>query len=351
MPEKHQDVIVGADTHKHFHVITVVSKFGERLAFQHFDANAQGYAQAFEWACSFGTVLRAGVESTGSYGAGLCSYFKDKSIEVLDVYKPDKQARRLRGKNDIEDSFQAAEAALSRNRCAIAKDKCAQLEAARLIEGTYEQAVRHRTAAMNLLRANITTLPAKMRDRLENMSRSELIKTCCNFRVSATLSPEDGIKLALRSCAKRIQALDKETADLEKQIECYAKKLAPQTLSLLGIGCHGAIRLLCTVGKNIERIKSEAAFSMLCGVSPIPASSGDKIHLRLNPGGDRKANCVLHTMALSRIRTCEKTQAFIERKTSGRKTKKDAIRALKRYLAREVFCVLKADLASWEFAA
>lgn len=351
MAEKQPGVIVGADTHKKFHVLTVITELGERLAFKYFDANAKGYDQALKWAKGYNTVLRAGIEATGSYGVGLAERFRKDGIAVFDVYRPDRQRRRRRGKNDVEDSFQAAEAALAYIRCATAKEKDGLLEAARLLEGAYEQAVRQRTAAMNLLRADITTLPPKMRERLESMCRSELLKTCASFRISKDAGTGEGAKVALRLLAKRVLALDKEAAELEKQIGCHARKLAPKTLSLLGIGCHGAIRLLCTAGKNIERFKNDASFSMLCGVSPVCASSGDNIHLRLNRAGDRKANCVLHTMAINRIKHCEKTQAFIERKMNENKSKKDAIRALKRYLAREVYYALKADLAELGYAA
>jgi len=345
MAEKEKQVVVGVDTHKRFHVVTVISELGERLAFEHFEANAKGYDKALKWAKKHGSVLRAGIEATGSYGAGLTERFRKDDIEVFDVYRPDKQERRRRGKNDVEDSFQAAEAALAYIRCAVAKEKSGLLEAARMLEGAYELVVRQRTATMNLLRADITTLPAKMRERLEGLCRSELLKTCANFRISKGAGAEEGMKAAVRHLARKVQAMDKEAADLEKQIEQCAKKLAPRTLSLPGIGCHGTIRLLCSAGQNIDRLKSDAAFSMLCGTSPIPASSGNNIHLRLNKGGDRKANSVLYIMAINRIQRCEKTQAFIAKKMSENKSKKDAIRALKRYLAREVYYALKADIA------
>jgi transposase len=345
MAENKEMVIIGVDTHKRFHSVAVITKTGRELACKSFDADGKGYKQALAWASGFGTVLRAGIEGTGSYGAGLCAYLKKYGIEAQDVYAPDKKRRHRQGKDDETDAFQAAQAALSLTRCATAKDRSGDVEAARLLEVAYAQAVKQHTANINALKAALLSLPSPMREQLEALGTTSLVKTCSAFRIAkCTMESTDGVKYALRSLARMILSLETEMALLDKEVERYAKALAPTTVSLLGIGCHGAVKLLCAAGQNIERMKGESSFSMLCGTSPIPASSGDVYHRRLNRGGNRQANNALYVMAITRMRHCERTKTFIAKKMSEGKSKKDAIRALKRYLAREVFSALKADL-------
>jgi transposase len=345
MAENDTFVIVGVDTHKKTHVVAIISETGQRMASWRFDAGAQGYRQTLEQIYKYGRPLRAGIEATGSYGAGLCEFLREHGIMCLDVYAPNRQERRRKGKDDTADAYQAAFAALSYERCAIAKQRDGDVKAAQLLETTYSQAVKQRTASINALKAALVSLDGPLRERLEKLSTTELVRTCAAFRISkGDLGHEAGVRTALRALASRIRSLDKEISSLHKDIERFALKLVPATMALFGIGCHGAIRLLCAAGQNIDRMKSEAAFSMLCGASPVPASTGDVYHNRLNRGGDRKANCVLYFMAITRMRNCARTQDFIEKKMSEGKSKKDAIRALKRYLARTVFNTLTQDL-------
>lgn len=346
MAQKKTGVILGADTHKRFHTIAIIKETGEELAACSFDASAKGYRKALGYARGFGVVLRAGIEATGSYGSGLSSYLGKEGIECYDVYAPDKKRRRLVGKDNEKDAFQAAQAALSYTRCAKAKDRSGDVEALRLMEAAYGQLVKQRTAAVNALKASLVTLPDGMRTRLEGHPTAALVKACAAFRT--TRSPKDpvaGAKTALRSLARTVSFLNEEIAVLEKQVDACARSLLPNTTALYGVGCHGAVKFLNAAGKNIGRMKGDASFSMLCGTSPVPASTGDTYRYRLNRGGDRQANSALYIMALNRIRACEKTQAFIEKKMGEKKSKKDAIRALKRYLAREVYSALKVDLA------
>ena len=346
MAEKSRSVIMGADTHKQFHTVAVITHAGERLAAKSFDANAKGYRQALAWVQVHGEVMRAGVESCGTYGAGLCAHLKKQDVKVYDVYSPDKQKRRRKGKDDTEDAFQAAEAALSLERCAVAKDIDGIFKSLTDLKAAYEQAVKHRTATVNAIKATVVKLPDAFRTRLRGMDTSELIDTCAAFRVSADGDRKDDTKLALRTSAKRVRYLDEDRDLLDKRIKSYAADFLPNTMSLLGIAHHGATTLLCAVGTNIERMKSECSFSMLCGTSPLPVSTANSHHHRLNRGGNRKANSVIHTMAISRLKHCEKTQDFMERKVAEGKSKKDVIRILKRYIAREVYNALKADLSS-----
>lgn len=345
MAEISEHVIVGIDTHKLTHVVALITSTGMRIDAKCFTACSEGYDQALRWVYEYGIPQRAGIEATGSYGVGIYEYFRDHGIECFEVYKPDKEQRRRRGKDDAIDAFQAAQAALCYERCVPAKEKTEKLKALEFLEASYKLATKHQTALTNALHAAIIKLPEDMKEKLRSLSTSELIKTCANFRISKKeKSFFDLIKLSMRAQARQIQMIIEENKMLEKELEHLTHELAPKTKSLQGVGCHGVAKLLSAAGQNIDRMKSEASFSMICGTSPIPVSSGNTHHFRLNRGGNRQANCAIHTMALARMRLCPKTKLFIEKKRSEGKTNKDAIRALKRYLSREVYYALKSDL-------
>ena len=118
-------------------------------------------------------------------------------------------------------------------------------------------------------------------------------------------------------------------------------RLAPTLVAWNSIGHIGAAQLLLTAGDNPERLRSEASFAALCGVSPIPASSGKTIRHRLNRGGDRAANSALHIIAIGRLRSDPKTKAYAAKRVAEGHLKLDAIRAVKRYIARKVFTIIR----------
>jgi len=352
MTEIKNNVILGIDTHKHTHTVAVISSTGLEMDSKQFEANSCGFKKAYLWASEFGVILRAGIESTGSYGAGISRYLTENDIKVYDVYAPDRLRRYRSGKDDSIDAYSAAEAALSYTRCTPAKDHDDRTDALRMMETSYSQLVKQHTASINTLKAELVTLPNQARERLEALSTKDLIKTCARVDTSKAFKDlEHGVRFALSAMARTLQALDKEISVLDKEIARLAKELLPHTVALQGVGHHGAVKFLSAIGTGIDRLSGEAAFAMACGVSPVPVSSGNKHHFRLNRGGNRQANSALHFMALTRMRLDERTKAFITKKTSEGKSKKDAMRALKRYLAREVFGALKADLNALKAAA
>ncbi|HEX8069964.1 MAG TPA: transposase, partial [Pyrinomonadaceae bacterium] len=158
--------------------------------------------------------------------------------------------------------------------------------------------------------------------------------------------PVNAAKLALRSLARRIALLSDEIAELDTQLMPLVAAAAPRTTALLGISTGHAGQMLVTAGQNIDRLRSEGAFAALCGASPIPIASGKRGRYRLNPGGDRQANRALHLIAVCRLRYCPKTRAYAQRRTADGKTKKEIMRCLKRYIAREIYQTLMADLAA-----
>jgi transposase len=221
-------IVVGVDTHKDLHVAAVVDEQDRVLGTRSFATTRQGYRQMLTWMRSFGDVQRIGVESTGSYGAGLLRFLQSAGVMVLEVTTPDRQDRRKRGKND----------------------------------------------------------------------------------------------------------------DLDAMIAAIVDELAPDLVTRNSIGHTGAAQLLLTAGGNPDRMQSEASFATLCGISPVPASSGKTVRHRLNRGGDRAANSALHIIAIGRLRTGQRTKEYVARRIAQGHSKLDAIRALKRYLAREVFTLI-----------
>jgi transposase len=208
--------------------------------------------------------------------------------------------------------------------------------------------VKSRSAALLQVRDLIITAPQEIRDQLS--SRKTLrgkVTVCARFRPSGRelRSPSQAAKFALRSTAQRIEALDHEITALDRELEQLVTAAAPRTIQLLGISTRHAGQLLVTAGQNIDRLHGESSFAMLCGASPIPASSGKTTRHRLNYGGERQANRALHLIAVCRLRYCERTRAYVKRRTAEGKTQREIMRCLKRYIAREVYNSIRADLA------
>ena len=162
--------------------------------------------------------------------------------------------------------------------------------------------------------------------------------SCPNKGVHLSLEdPTAATKYSLRSLAWRYLQLGKEVRALEIELEQLTRLASPNLARIFGVGPDTAARLLVAAGSNLGRLHSEAAFALLCGVSPIPASSGKTNRHRLNRGGDRQANAALHRIVPVRLRYDCRTKAYLDRRTRGGLSKSEIIRCLKRYVAREAF--------------
>jgi transposase len=203
--------------------------------------------------------------------------------------------------------------------------------------------MKARTKAINTLKALVVTAPDGLREQLRHLRLGELVATCARLRSGEVRSPLAGTKLALRCLARRINDLDEEIAALDAELDPLTELAAPELRAAFGVGPDVAGQLLVTAGDNPERLVSEASFAALCGVSPLEASSGKTVRHRLNPGGDRKANSALYPVVISRLRHDETTQRYMARRTAEGKSKKEVIRCLKRYVAREIFGILTAQ--------
>jgi len=291
------------------------------------------------WMRSFGELRRIGVESTGSYGAGLLRFAQKAGIEVLEVTTPDKQDRRRRGKNDDLDAQNAAHAAFAGQRTVTPRSRDGMVESLRVLTACRKTAVAARRVALQMIQNTIVCAPDGLRDILRAMTRMQLIRTLAAWRpdLTAYRDVEAAYRISLKSLARRYLELHDEISDLDTMIGAIVEEVAPDLVARPSIGKTSAAQLLLTAGDNPERLRSEASFAALCGVSPIPASSGKTIRHRLNRGGDRHANSALHIIAIVRLRTDPNTKAYVAKRVAEGHSKLEAIRALKRYIAREVF--------------
>ncbi len=277
-------VFGGVDTHRDVHMAVVVDSTGRVLGTAPFRADAAGNQQLGDWLGSHGRVVRVGIEGTGSYGAGLARYLTEAGVEVTEVNRPNRQLRRRLGKTDATDAQGAARAVLNGQATAVPKSGNGRVEAIRMLSVARRSATKARTQAINQLHALVVTAPDQVKHQLERLSAKARVKACAGFRSRTATITVTYAKAALRSLARRYQALTAEIEELTTQINHLCAQVNPALLAASGVGADTAAVLLVTAGDNPERMRSEASFAALCGASPVQASSGRTIRHRLNPG-------------------------------------------------------------------
>lgn len=344
MTDQHLEVIAGVDTHGQTHHAAVIDPLGRHLADRQFPATGAGYRQLLSWLGSHGAVAAVGVEGTGAYGAELARVLARAGLRVVEVDRPDRKTRRMKGKSDPIDAYAAATAVTSGRATGSPKTRDGIVEAIRALRLPRRSAVKARTQAINQARQLLVTAPEALRAQLRGLSAAQLAPACARLRPGNLADPIGATKAALRRLGRRILALGEEIADLDAELKALTAQAAPTLIDRMGVGPDVAGQLLATAGDNPDRLRSEAAFAHLCGVAPIPASSGRRDRHRLNRGGDRAANHALHTIALSRMRWDARTRAYVERRTEQGLSKKDIMRCLKRHIAREIYRALINDL-------
>jgi transposase len=333
-------VFGGVDTHADTHTVAAISHLGAMLGHQSFPATAKGYRQLYGWLAGHGTLMRVGMEGTSSYGAGLAAALTGHGVELVEVNRPARTTRRARGKSDPIDAEAAARAGLAGVATAVPKTHTGVVEEIRVIFVARRGAVQARTAAINTLHQMIITAPLQLRAQLQPLTRTQQITACAALHTGDITSPTRATKLALHRLARRIRHLTAEITDATNDLTTLVQAHAPHLLTQVGVGSLSAAQLLITAGDNPDRMTSPASFAALCGTSPIPVSSGKTNRHRLNRGGDRQANCALHTIALSRLRYHPETQAYAAKRQTEGKTERDIRRSLKRYLARRLFALI-----------
>jgi transposase len=346
VPASTRPIVIGVDTHKDIHVAVALDYLGQRLAELHVPTTAAGYLELEQWATSLGTVEVFGIEGTGSYGAGVARYLRQRHHRLVEVNRPDRATRHRLGKSDPIDAEMAARLVLAGVASGTPKTGDGPVEMLRLLKLAKDSAVKIRTQSMNQMKAVIVTATAELRDTLRGLRNAELIDRCAAFRPGPLTSGTAVAKYTLRLLAQRHLDLSLEIAAVELEIERLVSVAAPALLGVFGLKADGAARLLVTAGDNPGRLRSEAAFAALCGSNPVPASSGKTQRHRLNRGGDRQANATLHRIVVVRLRWHPPTQAYMRRRLTEGKSKSEIMRCLKRYVAREVFTILRPPAAT-----
>jgi transposase len=331
----------GVDTHSLVHVAAAVDGVGGLLGVEEFEVSRAGYEKLLAWLRGFGELTRVGVEGTGSYGVDLARHLASESVDVVEVDRPDRIERHRSGKSDPLDAVAAARAALSGRASGRPKGRDGAVEAMRVLCVAKRSARNQRISALCQLRHLGFTAPDELRIQLHGLSTNALVAKTVGLRPTSTTDVVLSMtKLALRELGRRVQHLEAEIDRIDTELETLVRSTCPALLDVYGCGVHSASLLLVAAGDNPDRLKSEPAWAHLCGVAPIPASSGKVTRYRLNHGGDRQANHALHRIAMVRMRHDPRTRAYVERRRDEGRSTREIIRILKRYIAREIFTVL-----------
>jgi transposase len=257
-------ITVGVDTHAEVHVAVAKDSFGRRLGAASVPTTRAGYAQLLGWARGLGQIEGWGIEGTGSFGAGLTRFLRRHGQVVVEVNRPDRAARRRHGKSDPLDA-EAAARAVQAQQGAIPKAGNGQVEMIRSLRVARTSAIKARTQAINALRALVVTAPDELREQLRALSAVRLVQTAVELEPGPVTSPVAAAALGLRTLARRYQALSAELAILDTELDRLSRAAAPKLMALFGVGSDSAGALLVAAGDNPDRLRSNAAFSMLAG--------------------------------------------------------------------------------------
>jgi len=337
MAHERASITGGVDTHRDTHVAAALDQRGGQLGVETFPTTPAGHRGLLDWLESFGSVDRVGVEGTGTWGAGLTRHLLAAGVCVIEVDRPNRQRRRRTGKSDSLDAVAAARAAQSGDAAGLAKDRTGDVEAVRALRVARRSAQNARRTATNQLRSLIATAPVELREDLRDLTGAKLITTAARLRPGPSGDTTAATKTAMRALARRVGHLRGEVLELDQLLEPLVRQIAPSLLDLHAVGPDTAGALLVAAGENAGRLHSEAAFAHLCGVAPIEASSGLVTRRRLNRGGDRQANSALWRIVLIRMHTHEPTKTYVARRLAEGKSKREIMRSLKRYVAREIW--------------
>lgn len=331
----------GVDTHKDQHVAAVLDQVGRLLGVAEFPATTAGYRQLHAWFAEHGEISAVGIEGCGSWGAGLARHLTAASVDVIEVNRPNRQTRRRRGKSDSLDAEAAARAVLNGDATVTPKSGDGPVEALRQLRVARSGAIKARTAAANQLHSLLDTAPDQLRAQMAKLTFKEKVALAERFRPGAGSDVDASTRRALRSVARRWRFLHEEATELRAEAKRIIDDIAPKLVARKGVGYETAGQLLVTAGDNPERLASERSFAALCASTPVQASSGRTTRHRLNRGGDRQANSALWTIVLVRMGTDSRTKTYVEKRTADGLSKREIMRCLKRYVARELYPLIR----------
>jgi transposase len=308
-------------THSDLHVAVAIDQLGRRLGEVSISTTLAGSQHLETWATTWGFDAVSGIEGTGSWGANLTRYLIGRGHQVIEVHHPDRSTRRR--KTDSLDAEAAARAVLAGTATATPKSGDGRVEMIRTLHLTRRSAQKARRQTANQLHALIVTAPDNLRDQLRGLTIGNLVALALTWRPRPAPTTTAAVsKLALRTLARRYQQLTDELTELDRHLTRLVQATAPQLLATKDLGPHTSAALLIAAGDNPERLRNDSAFAHLCGVAPVPASSGKTVRYRLNRGGDRQANYALYILVITRMAWDPATRAYVNRRTTEGKTKK-----------------------------
>lgn len=317
------------------------------LGSESFPNNPQGHDQSMEWADGFAAADERvwAVEGSGSYGARITRSLQGCGEWVVEFSFPKGPAAPDGEKSDYLDAVRAGREVLGRTRqVAPRQTSSGGHSSIRALTAARAGLVRSRTALVNNLKATLRVAPETLISDLGELNTPALIKRCAGLRPSPTSGPcceVASTKAALRALARPIQELDTQISELTAAMTAHVNFVAPALLAEPGVGPVSASQILVSWGHR-GRLHSEAAFAKLSGTAPIDATSGqNQTRRRLSRGGDRALNQAIHTIALTRSRHDPATKAYINRRCAEGKTKREAQRCIKRYIARHIYRTLE----------
>jgi transposase len=327
-------IAVGVDTHKEQHLAVALDHLGQLLAEITIATNLAGYRKLLDWLAGLKGEVFVGIEGAGSWGAGLCEYLQAEEIEVFEVERPRRRERRT-GKSDRIDALLAAKKVLAREGLSTPRGSGTRV-ALQMLLVAYRSVIGERSRLYNQLQALQVSAPAALRERVgPSRNGAKLAKRLTGMRTRPTASLQENITLqVLRDIANRTRALDAQADSYTREIEELVRCMAPRLLDEPGVGPICAGKLLTF---NPTRFRSEAAFARANGTAPQPASSGKTVRHRLSRGGDRQINAAIYTIALSRSVHHAPSRAYMQRRITEGKTKREAMRSLKRYISRHLY--------------
>jgi transposase len=348
------DGIVGADTHRDFHQIEIAYPSGAVIATSSFSNDSSGHAQALAWVFEHapGPRLVLSIEGTRSYGIGLARAAAGAGIPVIEAEQPTRKSRRGRGKSDLLDAHLAVLFALQQDAEKLPTPRSdGDREALRILLCARQELTTTGTAQTNRLKALLRDGSDADRrlacGKLTATTLSELVKR----RQPREASREQAVRhaeihrlaLALREAARMLIANKAELAAI-------VNDLAPGLTDQCGIGPVSGAQAIVSFS-HPGRCRNDGAFAKLAGTSPIEASSGQTTRHRLNRGGDRALNNAIHTIARTRMRNDPATRAYVARRITEGKSKREIRRCIKRYVARQLYRTLTAAMTPTAAAA
>lgn len=334
-------VIAGLDTHKKEHSLCLLDGLGRKVFEGFFPADEKGYAAIADAIGDPEGCIVVGVECTMTYGAGVCRHLVAKGYNVVEVLNPEKKKKRRPGenKNDLEDAERAARTAIEGKYTSTPKAGDGWVEALRCLTVSRRAAVKASTAAVNAVKALLTSAPEHVKKQFSGMGTKAMMSSLSRKRTKKDVV-EEGLFASLRGLALMWTECQKQADEAEGRMGELLEENAPALLAIEGCGPLSAAALAVAAGDNPDRMGSKHSFAALCGVSPVDASSADVKRHRLNRGGNRQANCALYRIAVSRMKNDERTKAYAAKRKTDGKSKKETLRCLKRYISNEVYKAL-----------